>query len=98
MEVNQNALKAGCSIFAGFGVGLGLLMYFAVDADEDMGVLFVIFGLIIAVMLSPILSTIVGAIIAKDFDDESDAAFNGGIDGAVSYRHLRAHETLRYLV
>ena len=83
MEVNQNALKAGCSIFAGFGVGLGLLMYFAVDADENMGAVFVIFGLIIAVMLSPILATIVGAIIAKDFDDESDAAFNGAIVGAI---------------
>tara|TARA_B100000029_G_scaffold136856_1_gene131577 strand:- start:149 stop:646 length:498 start_codon:yes stop_codon:yes gene_type:complete len=83
MEFNENAVKAGCSIFAGFGAGLGLLMYFAVDADEDMGVFFVIFGLIIAVMLSPILSTIVGAIIAKDFDDESDAAFNGAIVGAI---------------
>ena len=83
MEVNHNAVKAGCSIFAGFGAGLGLLMYFAVDADEEMGAFFVIFGLIIAVMLSPILSTIVGAIIAKDFDDESDAAFNGAIVGAI---------------
>lgn len=83
MEFNKNAFQAGCSIFGGFGIGLGLLMYFAVDADDEMGVFFVIFGLIIAVMLSPILATIVGAIIAKDFDDETDAAFNGAIVGAV---------------
>lgn len=83
MELNKNAVQAGCSIFGGFGVGLGLLMYFAVDADDDLGSFFVIFGLIIAVMLSPILATIVGAIIAKDFDDETDAAFNGAIVGAI---------------
>ena len=82
MQYNKNAVKAGCSIFGGFGIGLGLLMYFAVDADDEFGGFFVIFGLIIAVMLSPILATIVGAIIAKDFDDESDAAYNGGIVGA----------------
>ena len=83
MEFNKNAVQAGCSIFGGFGVGLGLLMYFAVDADEEMGSFFIIFGLIIAVMLSPILATIVGAIIAKDFDDETDAAFNGAIVGGI---------------
>ena len=83
MEFNQNAVKAGCSIFGGFGVGIGLLTYFAADADEMMGAFFLLFGLLITVVLSPILSTIVGAIIAKDFDDESDAAFNGAIAGAL---------------
>ena len=83
MELNKNAVQAGCSIFGGFGVGLGLLMYFAVDADENMGSIFILFGLIIAVMLSPILATIVGALIAKDFDDETDAAFNGAIVGGI---------------
>ena len=82
MELNQNAIKAGCSIFAGFGAGIGLLMYIVVDSDEMIGAIFGLFSLIILVMLSPILSTIVGAIIAKDFDDESDAAFNGAVVGA----------------
>jgi len=82
VELNQNAIKAGCSIFAGFGAGIGLLMYIVVDSDEMIGAIFGLFSLIILVMLSPILSTIVGAIIAKDFDDESDAAFNGAVVGA----------------
>lgn len=84
MELNQNALKAGCSIFAGFGAGIGLLIYFVIDTSGDdlVGAFFAIFALIILAALSPILSTIVGAIIAKDFDDESDAAFNGAVVGA----------------
>jgi len=82
MELNHNAVKAGCSIFAGFGAGIGLLIYFVIDGDELLGAVFALVVLMILAALSPILATIVGAIIAKDFDDESDAALNGAIVGA----------------
>ena len=58
-------------------------MMFVIDGDEDFGMIFAIFGLIVTMVLSPILATIVGAIIAKNFDDEGDAAFNGAIVGAL---------------
>ena len=69
-----------------FGISLGILIYFLVssaDPDEDFSfeILAGAFGFFVAMIVSPVLATIVGAIIAKDFDDESDAAFNGGIAG-----------------
>ena len=69
-----------------FGLSLGILIYFLVssaDPDEDFSfeILAGAFGFFVAMIVSPVLATIVGAIIAKDFDDESDAAFNGGIAG-----------------
>ena len=90
MQYSPNAVKAGAGMFAAFGVGIGLLMYFLVnessdlfgDDFEDIGVFIAIMGLVIAVLFSPILAVIVGAIIAKDFDDEGDAAFNGALAGA----------------
>ena len=90
MQYSPNAVKAGAGMFAAFGVGIGLLMYIMVnessdlfgDDFEDIGVFIAIMGLVIAVLFSPILAVIVGAIIAKDFDDEGDAAFNGALAGA----------------
>ena len=69
-----------------FGISLGILIYFLVssaDPDEDFSfeILAGAFGFFVAMIVSPVLATIVGAIIAKEFDDESDAAFNGGIAG-----------------
>ena len=87
MQYSPGAVKAGVGMFAAFGVGIGLLMYFIIDssvqsgAGEEFGMIFAISGLIVTLVLSPILATIVGAIIAKNFDDEGDAAFNGAIVG-----------------
>ena len=90
MQYSPNAVKAGVGMFAAFGVSVGLLMYFLVnessdlfgDDFEDIGIFIAFIGLIIAALFSPILAVIVGAIIAKDFDDEGDAAFNGALAGA----------------
>ena len=59
------------------------LLVSSADPDEEFSFeqLASILGFMVALIASPILATIVGAIIAKDFDDESDAAFNGGIAG-----------------
>tara|TARA_Y100000588_G_scaffold300442_1_gene321977 strand:- start:46 stop:705 length:660 start_codon:yes stop_codon:yes gene_type:complete len=86
MNFSWNAVKAGVGLFTAFGLSLGILIYFLVssaDPDEDFSfeILAGAFGFFVAMIVSPVLATIVGAIIAKDFDDESDAAFNGGIAG-----------------
>ena len=86
MNFSWNAVKAGVGLFMAFGISLGILIYFLVssaDPDEDFSfeILAGAFGFFVAMIVSPVLATIVGAIIAKDFDDESDAAFNGGIAG-----------------
>ena len=82
MNFSWNAVKAGVGLFMAFGISLGILIYFLVssaDPDEDFSfeILAGAFGFFVAMIVSPVLATIVGAIIAKDFDDESDAAFNG---------------------
>ena len=79
-------MKAGVGLFVIFGLSLGILIYLLVSsADPDESFSFELlagaFGFIVAMIVSPVLATIVGAIIAKDFDDESDAAFNGAIAG-----------------
>ena len=79
-------MKAGVGLFVAFGLSLGILIYLLVssaDPDESFSfeLLAGVFGFIVAMIVSPVLATIVGAIIAKDFDDESDAAFNGAIAG-----------------
>ena len=86
MNFSWNAVKAGIGLFLAFGISLGALMFLLVsssDPDEDISFEQVasVLGFAVAMIASPILATIVGAIIAKDFDDESDAAFNGGIAG-----------------
>ena len=40
-------------------------------------------GMILIILFCPIVASIVGAIISKNFDDEGDAAFNGAITGAI---------------
>jgi large-conductance mechanosensitive channel len=86
MNFSWNAVKAGVGLFVIFGLSLGILIYLLVSsADPDESFSFELlagaFGFIVAMIVSPVLATIVGAIIAKDFDDESDAAFNGAIAG-----------------
>ena len=87
MNFSGNAVKAGVGLFVSFGLALGLLVYLLISS-EDAGTLdsefvfaFTMVGFAVSVIISPILATIVGAIIAKDFDDESDAAFNCAIAG-----------------
>jgi len=91
MEYNSNAVKAGVGLMASIGLGLGLLLYFLIDGFnsgkqeefEDFVNLGVgIIATILAIMFCPIVASIVGAIISKDFDDEGDASFNGAITGA----------------
>ena len=96
MEYNANAVKAGVGLMASIGLGLGLLLYFLIEevnavqedlvpedfaADFEMIIGFV--GMILIILFCPIVASIVGAIISKNFDDEGDAAFNGAITGAI---------------
>ena len=87
MIFSWNAVKAGVGLFVSFGLSLGLLMYLLIssedgdDLESEFVLVLTMFGFIVSMILSPVLATIVGAIIAKDFDDESDAAFNGAIAG-----------------
>jgi hypothetical protein len=87
MKFSLNAVKAGVGIFASFGIALGLLISISIaeggEENFEFGIIIAVFGLILAMVISPILATIVGAIIAKDFDDEGDAALNGAIAGTV---------------
>lgn len=92
MEYNPNAVKAGVGLMASIGLGLGLLLFFligAFEADEQeeltdfLQIGIGIVGTILAILFCPIVASIVGAIISKDFDDEGDATFNGAITGAV---------------
>ena len=91
MEYNPNAVKAGVGLMASIGLGLGLLLFFLIGAFEDEQEEFTDFlqigigivGTILAILFCPIVASIVGAIISKDFDDEGDATFNGAITGAV---------------
>jgi len=87
MNFSFNSVKAGVGLFLAFGFSLGtliILVLIGTDPDETFSFEMIIvgFAFIVAMVLSPILATIVGAIISKDFDDESDAAFNGAISGA----------------
>ena len=96
MEYNANAVKAGVGLMASIGLGLGLLLYFLIEevnavqedlvpedfaADFEMIIGFV--GMILIILFCPIVASIVGAIISKNFDDEGDAALNGAITGAI---------------
>ena len=86
MKFSWNAVKAGVGLFLAFGISLGILIFIIIssaDPDEDFSfeLLAGMFGFLVAMIASPNLATIVGAIISKDFDEESDAAFNGGIAG-----------------
>ena len=91
MEYNPNAVKAGVGLMASIGLGLGLLLFFLIGAFEEEQEEFTDFfqigigivGTILAILFCPIVASIVGAIISKDFDDEGDATFNGAITGAV---------------
>ena len=92
MEYNANAVKAGVGLMASIGLGLGLLLFFLIDElnvdnqeefGDTVGLLIGVTGTVLAIMFCPIVASIVGAIISKDFDDEGDAAFNGAITGAV---------------
>lgn len=87
MNFSWNAVKAGVGLFVSFGISLGLLMYLLISSEDgdslesEFVFILTMFGFMVSMILSPVLATIVGAIIAKDFDDESDAAFNGAIAG-----------------
>jgi len=92
MEYNPNAVKAGVGLMASIGLGLGLLLFFLIDElnidkqdefTDTIGLVIGVAGTLLAIMFCPIVASIVGAIISKDFDDEGDAAFNGAITGAV---------------
>jgi hypothetical protein len=91
MEYNPNAVKAGVGLMASIGLGLGLLLYFLIDGfnsgkqeefEDFVHIGIGIIATILAIMFCPIVASIVGAIISKDFDDEGDASFNGAITGA----------------
>jgi hypothetical protein len=92
MEYNANAVKAGVGLMASIGLGLGLLLFFLIEevnADlqkefvDDFGLIIGFVGMILAILFCPIVASIVGAIISKNFDDEGDAALNGAITGAI---------------
>ena len=92
MEYNPNAVKAGVGLMGSIGLGLGLLLFFQIDelnADnqeevaDTVGLVVGFARTVLAIMFCPIVASIVGAIISKDFDQEEDAAFNGAITGAV---------------
>ena len=92
MDYNPNAVKTGVGLMASIGLGLGLLLFFLIEeigkenqegVADTLGLAIGITGTVLALLFSPIVASIVGAIISKDFDDESDAAFNGAITGAV---------------
>ena len=92
MEYNANAVKAGVGLMASIGLGLGLLLFFLIeevnaalqkDFADEFGPMIGFVGMILAILFCPIVASIVGAIISKNFDDEGDAAFNGAITGAI---------------
>ena len=92
MEYNTNAVNAGVGLMGSIGLGLGLLLFFLIDelnADnqeevaDTVGLVVGFASTVLAIMFCPIVASIVGAIISKDFDQEEDAAFNGAITGAV---------------
>ena len=61
MKFSLNAVKAGTGILAAFGIALGLLIYHSIDeGDEDsFGSMLAIFGLVIAMIISPIIHIII---------------------------------------
>ena len=77
------AMTAGLGLFLSFGVSLGALMFFMADAGGLGGAFFGAIVLLLAVLLSPILATIVGAIIARNYDDDITAIWNGALVGAI---------------
>jgi len=92
MEYNPNAVKAGVGLMGSIGLGLGLLLFFLIDelnannqeeVADTVGLVVGFASTVLAIMFCPIVASIVGAIISKDFDQEEDAAFNGAITGAV---------------
>ena len=81
MEYNANAVKAGVGLMASIGLGLGLLLFFLIDElnvdnqeefGDTIGLVIGVAGTVLAIMFCPIVASIVGAIISKDFDDEND--------------------------
>ncbi|MDP6275134.1 MAG: hypothetical protein QF883_02605, partial [Candidatus Poseidoniia archaeon] len=77
------AMTIGLGLFLSFGVSLGTLMFFMANAGGLGGAFFGAIVLLLAVLLSPILATIVGAIIANNYDNEITAIWNGALVGAI---------------
>ena len=76
-------MYGGLGLFLSFGISLGALMFLLASGDDGFGAFIGIIILMMAVVLSPILATIVGAIISKNYDDEVTATWNGALVGAL---------------